>query len=68
MKKNKFEEVGTRDVDAEHASSGNESSGGFDELDCQYTSPEREYYALSDRVVLVQQQQYLDKQGKNVEL
>ena len=52
----------------EHASSGNESFGGFDELDCQYTSPEREYYALSDRVVLVQQQQYLDKQGKNVEL
>ena len=51
-------------MDAEHASSGNESSGGFDELDCQYTSPEREDYALSDRVVPVQQQQYPDKQGK----
>jgi hypothetical protein len=64
VKKNKFEEVGTRDVDVAHASSGNESSGGFDELDCQYTSPEREDYALSDRVVPVQQQQYPDKQGK----
>ena len=64
VKKNKFEEVGTRDVDVEHASSGNESSGGLDELDCQYTSPEREDYALSDRVVPVKQQQYPDKQGK----
>ncbi|EES15526.1 hypothetical protein BDA96_08G009100 [Sorghum bicolor] len=64
VKKNKFEEVGTRDLDVEHASSGNESSGGFDELDCQYTSPEREDYALSDRVVPVQQQQYPDTQGK----
>ncbi|XP_066385425.1 uncharacterized protein, partial [Miscanthus floridulus] len=64
LKKNKFEEVRTRDVDAEHASSGNESSGGFDELDCQYTSPEREDYALSDKVVPVKQQQYPDQQGK----
>jgi len=64
VKKNNLEEVGTRDVDAEHSSSGNESSGGFDELDCQHTSPERENYALSDRVVPVQQQQYPNEQGK----
>ncbi|CAD6265004.1 unnamed protein product [Miscanthus lutarioriparius] len=64
LKKNKFEEVRTRDVDTEHVSSGNESSGGFNELDCQYTSPEREDYALSDKVVPVKQQQYPDQQEK----
>ena len=48
-------------MDAEHASSGNESSGGFDEPDCQYTSLEREDYALSDKVVPVKQQQYPDQ-------
>ncbi|KAL5196861.1 hypothetical protein ABZP36_000373 [Zizania latifolia] len=39
---NKCEEVGTKDVDAEHASSGNESSNGFNDLDCGDTSPESE--------------------------
>jgi hypothetical protein len=42
VKKNTFVEVGTRGVDVEHASLVNESSGGFDELDCQYTPTERE--------------------------
>jgi|UniRef100_A0A804PZI2 hypothetical protein len=55
VKKNTFVEVGTKSVDVEHASLVNESSGGFDELDCQYTPTEREDYALSDRMVQVQQ-------------
>ncbi|CAM0152178.1 unnamed protein product [Urochloa decumbens] len=62
VKKNKFEEVGKEDVDAEHVSSGNESSNGFDDLDCGYTPPEREEYALSDKAVEMNQR-HSDKQG-----
>lgn len=64
VKKNKFEEVGKGYVDTEHASSGNESSSGLDDLDCGYTPPDREDYALSDRVDQVHQPLYPDKQGK----
>ncbi|RCV36894.1 hypothetical protein SETIT_8G018000v2 [Setaria italica] len=64
VKKNKFEEVGKGDVDAEHASSGDESSNGFDDLDCGDTPPEREEHELSDQAVEMKQQQHSDKQGK----
>ncbi|CAN6357360.1 unnamed protein product [Urochloa humidicola] len=63
VKKNKFEEVGKEDVDAEHVSSVNESSNSFDDLDCGYTPPEREEYALSDKAIEMNQR-HSDKQGK----
>jgi hypothetical protein len=63
VKKNKFEEVGRRDVDAEHASSGHESCNGFDDLDCGATPPDREEYELSDNAVEMKQQQHSDNQG-----
>ncbi|KAG8099760.1 hypothetical protein GUJ93_ZPchr0013g33780 [Zizania palustris] len=65
---NKCEEVGTRDVDTEHTSSGNESSNGFNDLDCGDTSPESEEYApLSGNAVEVQQQQQQpDQQGREL--
>ncbi|RLM57764.1 hypothetical protein C2845_PM18G01550 [Panicum miliaceum] len=56
VKKNKFVEVWKGVVDAEHVSSGDESSNGFDDLDCGYTPPEREEYAVSDKAVETKQQ------------
>ncbi|CAO2145330.1 unnamed protein product [Urochloa humidicola] len=63
VKKNKFEEVGKEDVVSQHVSSGNESSNGFDDLDCGYTPPEREESALSDKAIEMNQR-HSDKQGK----
>ncbi|PUZ62683.1 hypothetical protein GQ55_3G005200 [Panicum hallii var. hallii] len=64
VKKNKFEEVGKGDVDEEHGSSDNESSNGFDDLDCGYTPTEREECALLDQAVEMKQQQHSDKKTK----
>ena len=61
VKKNKFEEVVKGDVDEEHASSDNESSNGFDDLDCGDTATEREGCALSDQEVEMKQQRHSDK-------
>jgi len=61
VKKNKFEEVVKGDVDEEHASSDNESSNGFDDLDCGDTATEREGCALSDQEVEMKQQRHYDK-------
>ncbi|KAL6653429.1 hypothetical protein ACP70R_009007 [Stipagrostis hirtigluma subsp. patula] len=57
VNKNKFEEVGTGDVDAVHSSSSNESYNGFDDLDCGDTLPEVEGCALLKKEAQVQQQQ-----------
>ncbi|KAG2544109.1 kelch-like protein 3 [Panicum virgatum] len=64
VSKNKFEEVGTGDVDVEHASSGNVSSNGFDDLDCGDTPLDREECALSDKVVELQPHQQSGQQEK----
>jgi len=61
VKKNKFEEVVKGDVDEEHASSDNESSNGFDDLDCGDIATEREGCALSDQEVEMKQQRHSDK-------
>ncbi|KAF8648944.1 hypothetical protein HU200_064478 [Digitaria exilis] len=59
VKKNTFEKVGKGAVDAEHVSSGDESSDGFDYLDCGYTPPAREEYAPSDKAVEMKQSEVL---------
>nr|CAB3450281.1 unnamed protein product [Digitaria exilis] len=59
VKKNTFEKVGKGAVDAEHVSSGDESSDGFDDLDCGYTPPAREEYAPSDKAVEMKQSEVL---------
>ncbi|XP_062203500.1 uncharacterized protein LOC133905753 [Phragmites australis] len=54
------------EFDTEHASSGNEFSNGFDGLDCGGTPLEGEEYALSNKVVKVQQQQQSGQQDKEL--
>ncbi|KAL6630666.1 hypothetical protein ACP70R_028517 [Stipagrostis hirtigluma subsp. patula] len=68
VKKNRFEEVGMGDVDADHASSGNDSSNDFDDLNCGDTPPEREEYALSRKEVKMQQQRQSGQDDKEVSL
>ncbi|KAL6905989.1 hypothetical protein ACP4OV_003590 [Aristida adscensionis] len=65
---NNFEEVGTGDVDAVHTGSSNESSNGFDDLDCGDTAPEGEECALLKKEVQVQQQQQSGQHDKELNL
>uniref|UniRef100_A0A0D9WZW9 DCD domain-containing protein n=1 Tax=Leersia perrieri TaxID=77586 RepID=A0A0D9WZW9_9ORYZ len=62
VNKKKFEQLETRNVDAEHVSSGNEYLSGFDDLDCGEASPESEEYAVSGQEIEVQQHQHQQQQ------